>query len=400
MHKTLRQQYNAAFTPEKYEAFLHTMHTSFGEPVTFRVSETPVFVPQYLKQRLLQGVKDICAVITQPDFAAKSAAAIPPHLNVPNEDPHTIFLQLDFGICKGADGSLTPQLIEMQGFPSLYFFQHLLAESFRKHFDIPADWHHLFGGIDSDEYINIMRDVIVGDSKPENTILLEVEPEKQNTRIDFWGSQKYLGIKVLCLSKIKKEGRDLYYLDDNGKKIAIERIYNRIIFDELEKRNDLPREWNMMDEVNAQWVGHPNWFFRISKHSLPFMQSEFVPETHFLSDLKTIPTDLENWVLKPLFSFSGQGVLINVTPQDVAAVDDPTNYILQRKVQYVPAIETPDPDDPVKCEIRMMIVWNPAWPEPRLVNNLVRLSKGEMVGVRYNKGKDWVGASVGFFEPE
>ena len=155
----------------------------------------------------------------------------------------------------------------------------------------------------------------------------------------------------------------------------------------------------MMDEVNAQWVGHPNWFFRVSKHSLPFMKSDFVPETHFLSELKSIPTDLENWVLKPLFSFSGQGVLINVTPQDIAAVDDPTNYILQRKVQYVPCIETPDPADPVKCEIRMMIVWNPKWPEPRLVNNLIRLSKGEMVGVRYNKGKDWVGASVGFFEP-
>jgi hypothetical protein len=399
MHKALRQQFNANFTAQKYEAFQNTMHTAFGEAVTFRLAETPIFVPQYLKQRLLQGVKDICSVITQPDFAAKSAAAIPPHLNVPNEDPHTVFLQLDFGICEGKDGTLSPQLIEMQGFPSLYYFQHLLAESYRKHFDIPTDWNHLFNGLSNDGYINLLREVIVGDSKPENTILLEVEPEKQNTRIDFWGSQKYLGIKVLCLSKIKKEGRDLYYIDDNGKKVAIERIYNRIIFDELEKRNDLQREWNMLDEVNAQWVGHPNWFFRISKHSLPFMKSDFVPETHFLSELKTVPTDLENWVLKPLFSFSGQGVQINVTPQDVAAVDDPTNYILQRKVKYVPAVETLDPTDPVKCEIRMMILWNPGWPEPRLVNNLVRLSKGEMVGVRYNKGKDWVGASVGFFEP-
>lgn len=399
MQHAIRQRYNAAFTAEKYQAFLHTMHTAFGEEVTFRVSETPVFVPDYLKKRLLTGVEDICKVITQPDFRGKSEAAIPAHLRVPNEDPHTVFLQLDFGICKGADGSLTPQLIEMQGFPSLYFFQHLLADSYRKHFDIPADWHHLFGGLDEAGYVNLLREVIIGDSKPENVILLEVEPEKQNTRIDFWGSRKYLGLKVLCLSKIKKEGRDLYYIDDNGRKVAIERIYNRIIFDELEKRADLPREWNMLDEMNAQWVGHPNWFFRISKHSLPFMQSDFVPETHFVSELKSIPTDLENWVLKPLFSFSGQGVMINVNKSDVENVDDPSNYILQKKVQYVPAIETPDPDDPVKCEIRMMILWNKGWGKPRLVNNLVRLSKGEMVGVRYNKGKDWVGASVGFFEP-
>lgn len=399
MHAIQRQRYNAAFTREKYEAFLHTMHTAFGEPVTFRLSETPVFVPAYLKERLLQGGSDITRVITRPDFITQSAGAIPAQLNVPNEDAHTIFLQLDFGICRGADGSLTPQLIEMQGFPSLYFFQHLLAESYRKHFDIPADWPHLFGGLDSASYIDLLREVIVGDSRPENTVLLEVEPEKQNTRIDFWGTQKMLGVKVLCLSKVKKEGRDLYYLNEEGKKVAIERIYNRIIFDELEKRADLPREWDLMEPVNAQWVGHPNWFFRISKYSLPFIQSAFVPETHFVHQLPSIPADLENWVLKPLFSFSGQGVMIHVKEQDIRSLDDPSNYILQRKVEYIPGIQTPDPADPAKCEIRMMLIWKPGWSEPRLVNNLIRMSKGEMVGVRYNQGKEWVGASVGFFEP-
>ena len=399
MHPLVRQRYNAAFSSEKYEAFLNTVNTAFGEACTFRVAETPIFVPQSLKAQLLQGVEDICAVLTQPDFKQRSQAALPAHLQVPGEDDHTTFLQLDFGICRAADGSLTPQLIEMQGFPSLYFFQHMLATAYRQHFDIPADFHHLFGGLDGEGYINLLREVIVGDSKPENVILLEVEPEKQNTRIDFWGSQKHLGIKVLCLSKLKREGRDLYYLDEQGKKIAVERIYNRIIFDELERRNDLPREWDMTSEVNAQWVGHPNWFFRISKHTLPFMESSFVPKTLFVNELKSIPDDLENWVLKPLFSFSGQGVKINITRQDVESVDDPTNFILQRKVEYVAGVQTTNPEEPSKCEIRMMILWDHKWNKPRLVNNLVRMSKGEMVGVRYNKGKDWVGASVGFFEP-
>lgn len=399
MHPIQRQQYNNRFSPEKYAAFQQSMAEVFGEASTFRLAETPVFVPAYLKEKLLQGVADISKVLTRPDFLTKSAAAIPPHLVVPNEDPHTVFLQLDFGICRDEHGGLTPQLIEMQGFPSLYFFQHALAQAFRQHFDIPADWTHLFGGLNEESYIELLKEIIVGDSRPEHTILLEVEPEKQNTRIDFHGTRKLIGVPSVCLSKIKKEGRDLYYINEQGQKVAIERIYNRIIFDELEKRADLPREWNMLDEVNAQWVGHPNWFFRISKHSLPFIQSDFVPETHFLHELKSIPADLENWVLKPLFSFSGQGVQINITEQDIRAVDDPSNYILQRKVAYMPAIETPDPDDPVKCEIRMMLLWKPGWDAPRLVNNLVRLSKGEMVGVRYNKGKEWVGASVGFFEP-
>ena len=398
MHKQARQHYNETFTPEKYQAFLQTVDTAFGEAVTFRVSETPIFVPNALKTRLLKGVDDICAVITNPDFNARSEAALPNHLRVPGEDAHTMFLQLDFGICRDANGELTPQLIEMQGFPSLYFFQQLLAESYLKHFEIPADFHYLFGGLTPESYIELMREVIVGGSKPENVILLEVEPEKQNTRIDFWGSRKYLGIKVLCLSKLKREGRDLYYIDDNGRRVGVERIYNRIIFDELDKRADLPREWDMTTEVNAEWVGHPNWFFRISKHSLPFIQSDFVPRTLFVDQLSAIPDDLENWVLKPLFSFSGQGVKINITREDVESVDDPSNYILQRKVEYVAGVETLNPEEPSKCEIRMMLLWNKGWDKPRLVNNLVRMSKGEMVGVRYNKGKDWVGASVGFFE--
>ena len=395
----VRQQYNAAFSPEKYEAFLHTVNTAYGEPCTFRIAETPIFVPRTLKDKLLKGVEDICAVIAAPGFQQMSESALPSHLRVPGEDAHPMFLQLDFGICRDASGEYTPQLIEMQGFPSLYFFQHLLAESYRKHFDIPAHLHHLFGGIDNAGYVDLMREVIVGNSKPENVILLEVEPEKQNTRIDFWGSQKHLGIKVLCLSKLKREGRDLYYLDENGRRVGVERIYNRIIFDELEKRADLPREWDMTSEVDAEWVGHPNWFFRISKHSLPFIQSDFVPKTMFVNELKSIPDDLENWVLKPLFSFSGQGVKINITREDVESVDDPSNFILQRKVEYVTGIQTPNPEEPSKCEIRMMLVWGKGWEKPRLVNNLVRMSKGEMVGVRYNKGKDWVGASVGFFEP-
>jgi hypothetical protein len=399
MHSDIRQQFNQGFTPEKYEAFLQTMNTAYGEPCTFRVSETPIFVPKTLKNKLLKGVEDICAVISAPEFRGISEAALPSHLRVPGEDAHTMFLQLDFGICRDASGEFTPQLIEMQGFPSLYFFQHLLANSYRKHFEIPDSFHHLFGELDNDGYVEAMREIIVGNSKPENVILLEVEPEKQNTRIDFWGTQKFLGVKVLCLSKLKREGRDLYYLDDNGRRIGVERIYNRIIFDELERRADLPREWDMTTEVNAEWVGHPNWFFRISKHSLPFIQSDFVPKTLFVNELSSIPDDLENWVLKPLFSFSGQGVKINITREDVLSVDDPSNFILQRKVDYVAGVKTPNPEEPSKCEIRMMLIWNKGWDKPRLVNNLVRMSKGEMVGVRYNKGKDWVGASVGFFEP-
>lgn len=399
MIPSLRQSYNAAFSPDQYETFLQTVGKAFGEAPTFRVAETPVFVSRILKDKLLQGVADIVSVLTQPQFRADSEAAIPNTLRVPGEPAQSHFIQLDFGICRDAQGELTPMLIELQGFPSLYFYQHMLAQSFRQHFDIPEDFHHLFGGLNHESYIRLMRDVIVADEDPETVVLLEVEPEKQNTRVDFWGTRHYLGTPVVCLSKVTRQGDKLFYTNDKGMLVPIRRLYNRIIFDELDQRTDLPRQWNMTEPADVQWTGHPNWFFRISKYTLPFLRSPFVPETHFVHQLPAIPHDIENWVLKPLFSFSGMGVKVDITPEDITELERPDQFILQRKVHYAPAIETPNPLEPAKCEIRMMLVWPDGAPEPILVNNLVRMSKGAMVGVRYNKGKDWVGSSAAFFEP-
>jgi hypothetical protein len=90
-------------------------------------------------------------------------------------------------------------------------------------------------------------------------------------------------------------------------------------------------------------------------------------------------------------------VKINITKQDLDDItENRDNYILQKKVKYVPVINAPG--EPVKVEIRMLMIWHEKDEKPTLISNLVRLSKGEMIGVRYNKDKDWVGASIGFFE--
>ena len=208
-------------------------------------------------------------------------------------------------------------------------------------------------------------------------------------------SEKVLGIKTLCVSDLKKSGKDVYYVDEQGRKVGVERIYNRVIFDELVTRHDLKREFLFTEEANVEWVGHPNWFFRISKYSLPLFESQYVPKTWFLKDLHSIPDDLENYVLKPMFSFSGSGVVFNVSREAIEKTNNPTNYILQEKIKYEPIIEAPN--EPVKCEVRMLMLWPKESKAPIIVNNLARLSKGEMIGVKYNKDKDWVGGSVGFF---
>ncbi|KAA0250923.1 MAG: hypothetical protein EDM75_12860, partial [Chlorobiota bacterium] len=233
------------------------------------------------------------------------------------------------------------------------------------------------------------KKTILGDSAPENVILLEIEPDKQKTLIDFVVTGQLTGIKPVCITDVIKRGRKLYYLD-GGREIPIDRIYNRVIYDEL-FRKDVQAAFKFQDDLDVHWVGHPDWFFLISKYSLPYLKSEHVPECHFLSDLQEYPSDLKNFVLKPLFSFAGLGVEVDVTKELLDSKTERHNYILQRKIEYAPLIETPE--DYSKCEIRMMYLWNE---KPVLVNNLTRFSKGKMMGVDFNKNKTWVGSGTAY----
>jgi hypothetical protein len=396
MISQLRQQFNSDFTESRYENFINKIHTDWPKMLDFRVAETPVFIDKALKAKLITACESFIDVIVSPDFKAKTDAAIPANQNVPNENAHTSFLAIDFAVCKDANGELTPQLIELQGFPSIFGFQSYITEHFQKTYQISSEFSNYFGVKNQAEYIQKLREVIVGDENPENVILLDIYPEKQKTRIDFAVTEAMLGIKVVCYTQIQKIGCQLFY--DNGcNKIEIKRIYNRLIFDDLTNFPDLKTNFHFTDDVDVLWVGHPNWFFRISKYILPFLKSPYSPEARFLSEYNGVfPADLENYVLKPLFSFAGSGVIINVKPSDLTAIADPENYILQQKVVYEPVVQAPD--GLVKCEIRLLYVWPDGAARPQLLTSLSRLSRGEMIGVRYNKDFTWVGGSTCFFE--
>jgi hypothetical protein len=398
IHAT-REAYNASFTLEKYQAFLDSISATYNHKPPFRIAETPLFIPPILKQRLKAACEEINLVLCHPNFKQWSQDSLKEaDMEVPGEDYNTRFLQMDFGICIDEHGDPIPQLIEIQGFPSLYFFQILLSRHYKEFFEIPEGYSSHLNEMSNQEYIELIRSIIVGDKDPKNVVLLEIEPEKQNTYIDFLGAEHFLGIKILCISKLKKRNKDLYYLDEEGNEVPIVRIYNRVIFDELKLRDDIKREFYFKDEVNVEWVGHPNWFFRISKFIMPLLKSKYVPESFYLDKLETIPADLENYVLKPLYSFSGSGVNIKPTIADIEAIQNKDNYILQKKVRYEPVLKSPN--ELVKCEIRIMMLWKEKDSNIQIVNNLVRLTKGEMIGVKYNVDKDWVGGSVGFFSPD
>ena len=393
MNSKLRDRFNSEFTENNYKLFLDDVNSILKFPADFRIAETPLFLTESLSIDLINYSHEIVNQLMTEEFIEHSKNAVPKKLFVPNEKDHPEFLQIDFAISIDDDGKYIPRLIELQGFPSLYGFQYFLDKTMRKHFKIPKNYSTFFNGIDSKSYVDILNDLIIGKSDPENIILMDINPEKQKTRIDFAATEKLLGIKSVCISKIIQKNNKLFY-QEHGKEIPIEKIYNRVIFDEL-IRGKHKVNIDFTKDLNVDWVGHPNWFFRISKHTLPFLSGDFVPECYFLSDLDEYPVDLENFVLKPLYSFAGHGVELDVTPEILDNIDDKSNYILQAKVNYAPLIKTPG-DEFAKAEIRLMFVWEDI---PVLVNNLVRISKGKMMGVDYNKNKTWVGSSLAYHPP-
>jgi hypothetical protein len=397
MVPSIRKHFNENFTTEKYRAYLEDLNSKHPGAIEFRVAETPVFIDKDFKNKVLSACESIVDVITQYNFNTLTSHAIPEEVRVPNENAHTHFIAFDFGICQNEAGELEPQLIEMQGFPTMFAYQIWQNEVTRRHFDIPSNYSPYLSGLNAQSYQQLLQEVILGTHQSENVILLEILPHQQKTKIDFYCTTDYTGIPVVCLTELIQEGRQLFYLN-NGVKTAVKRIYNRIIFDDLQQQSAEIQEKGklLLSDLDVEWVPHPNWFYRISKYTLPFIDHPYVPKTWFLTDLTTIPSDLENYVLKPLFSFAGQGVVIDVTQADIDKVTDPQNWILQKKVKYADVIQTPD--IPAKAEIRIFYFWKEGEARPIATNNLARLSKGKMIGVRYNQDKQWVGGTLVYFE--
>ena len=395
MHPEPRAKFNADFTPKKYDALERCINTAEKWPADFRISETPIFLTREFTEELTRAANEIVDHTQTPEFVKHSSNAVPKELEVPHQSAHPNFFVVDFGIC-AENGRLTPRLIELQAFPSLFGFQLLVLHCLRKTFPvIPRNWTSSFGGIKDEDYLALLRRTILGDADPGNVILLEIEPDKQKTRIDFAATERLLGIQPVCLTKIIKRGPQLFYERD-GREMRIERIYNRVIFDELIRRPDLDLPFRFQDDLDVKWVGHPNWYFRISKHSLPFLKTGHTSPAFFADEIPA-REDIANYVLKPLYSFAGLGVDMEPTREKIAALEKPHDWILQKKVEYAPFVPTVD-GNKSKAEIRMMFLWPEEDRDPTLVNNLVRMSQGKMMGVDFNKDKTWVGSSIALHE--
>jgi hypothetical protein len=402
MIPSLRRQFNENFTAEKYQKFLRRIDDLSGAHVQFRLSETPCFFPKELIDRMARdGEQLIRQLVDNAEYRKKSDEAVPAEFKVPNEAPHPMFVQVDFGLVRDANGEMHPKLVELQAFPSLYAYQGSLAQAYMEVFGLQASGSGLpesaqlkyfLSGLETESYRELLQRAIVGSHNPENVILMEIDPAHQKTLADFLLTEKMFGVRAVDISGIKKEGSRLYY-EREGKRVPILRIYNRAIVDELERKNiKLNFEWR--DDLDVEWAGHPNWYFRISKFSIPYLKHESVPKTWFLDKLQEIPSDLDNYALKPLYSFAGLGVVIAPKKEDIAAIpaEKRPYYILQERMNFEPVIETPFGG--TKAEVRVMYIW---LEKLTPVLTIIRMGRGLMMGVDHNKSMEWVGASAGLY---
>ena len=396
MIKDVREAFNAGFKNQDYLNLLQDVETRFGEPCPFRISETPVFISKALGEKIFSACDAILTQIEALDFEEIRQRFMPKFLQSPSPIGMPHFLAMDFGLCE-EEGEIVPRLIELQAFPSLFYYQNFLGNALYRHYpSLPEKgFHFYFSGLDESSYLREMKELILGEHQPENVILLEIQPERQKTRIDFWATREALGIEVVCCTKILREDNKLYYEKD-GKKIPIHRIYNRVIYDEIQRLPELQTTFNLFDNLEVEWVTHPDWFFILSKCILPLLRHESIPPSYYLPEMPD-DLDLSKYVLKPLFSFAGSGIQLNPTAGDIEALPDKHNYLLQRKVTYAPLIKTRT-DKNSKVELRILYIRNGAKGRFKPVINLTRMAKGELINVSHLTDEKWIGSSISLFE--
>ncbi|HBY58686.1 MAG TPA: hypothetical protein DEH78_02615 [Solibacterales bacterium] len=399
MIRELRQDFNRRFTPERYRAFLEGLEKACGEPVEFRNCETPCFLPKTLLDDMAVAGRELVHQLMASDrYIAASDRMIPPHHRAPRDAAQPMFVQADFGIVLDEDGNPRPRLVEIQGFPSLYCFQPTLAAQYREAYHLDPSLGTYLGGHDDTSYTALLRRAILADHDPDHVVLLEVEPHRQKTRCDFTMTRRMLGVPAVDILAVARRGDRLFYRRDDGVEVPIRRIYNRVIVDELDRRA-LRTPFQFSDDLDVEWAGHPNWFFRLSKFSLPYFDHPTVPRTWFLSEVAELPLPPEELVLKPLYSFAGTGVVVGPSREAIAAVPahQRDTYILQERMDFAPLFATPHGD--AKAEVRIMYVWLDG-EQMAPVNTIVRMGRGRMMGVDHNKDMEWVGASAAFFPRE
>ena len=388
--KTQRWFAERVYSPERYTRFRTALEEAVGCRIEFRVCEAPIFVSNAFREQLERAAREITLQCASPEYRQLSEEAIPQAYRVPNEPEHPLFAVVDFAVVY-ENGDWGLRVVELQGFPSLFGYQYFYARLARQVYELGERWSYTFSGLSDEQYWDILRRAILAEHDPEEVVLIDYRPEQQKTRPDFTALERQLGIEAVDICSLRKEGNRLFRR--RGRVwLPIRRVFNRAIVDELEEqRARLPFRWN--EELEVEWAGHPNWYFRMSKFALPYLRHPTVPRACRLSECGELgPEELRGYVLKPLFSFAGKGVVLEPSREHLQAIplQARQHYLLQERIVYAPCVYTPEGMNTV--ELRVMLVWLPEWQEPLPVMSLARTGRAAMMGVRYND-MPWAGSS-------
>ncbi len=414
MISRLRNEFNSRFQVADYESLVSRLQTRLGCEVGFRIAETPVFIPNHLMTQMCNiGAELTLSLIGNADYMKASSEAIPLAYRFQGCGAHPHFMTADFGLVRDAEGRLSPRIVELQAFPSVFGYQAILCDEYRSVYHLDSSLDFLLGGHDSESFWKLMGRVILNGHDPENVVLAEVDPWHQKTLADFLVTADRLKIQIADIAQLVLVGNKLHYRRADGVLVPIHRIYNRAIVDELiAKKIQLP--FDCTQSLDVEWAGHPNWYFHVSKFSLPYLQHPAVPPAVFLNDwlagrhrerLNEGEVDspdgprYEQLLLKPLFSFAGKGIQFGPRLSDLQAIPEEARceYLMQQRVAFEPVIDTPH--GMTQAEIRILYVW-PDDGDLEAVLSLVRLGRGKMMGVDHNRDLEWVGSSAAFFPRE
>jgi hypothetical protein len=405
---SLRKEFNRSYRPELYAELLRSLDAAAGVHIDFRVAETPCFFPAELMNDAAEtGAQLTSMLLANPSYLQAAEAAIPEAYRMPDVTPHPHFMTADFGLVRNPGGSLELRLVEIQAFPSVFAYQSLLSQTYREIFQLDASLDYHLGGHTDTSFWKLYSQVVLGGHDPENVVLSEVDPLHQKTLPDFLLTAERLGIAIVDIATLERvdqpNGRAKLFRRDGKRLVPVHRIYNRAIVDEIIRRRiSLPFDYR--EPLDVEWAGHPNWYFYISKFSIPYLDHPSVPPAVFLSDwMKGIgrdrlPADRESLILKPLFSFAGKGIQFGPSEDDLRSIPEQHRgeYLLQERVHFEPVIETPF--GPTQAEIRILYLW-PDGGDMDPVLSLVRLGRGKMMGVDHNRDQEWVGGSSAFSPP-
>jgi hypothetical protein len=390
MRPDLQQQFVSIVTGEKHKSFLSDLEGDLGLKIEYRICEMPIFVSNEMRRQLESASIEIIRQCVSPENLKRSKATLQPRYTVPHESAVPLFSVVDFAITQDQGGRFVPKLIELQGFPSLFGYQFEYASRMIDSYGL-ENCTPFFGGIDTKQYKNLLKTAIFANHDPAEVALMEIDPHLQKTRPDFVAMDHLIGLQTINIRDVVRHGKGLAFRRDDGTLQPLRRIFNRAIIDELD---DLGVELNFAwsEDLEVEWAGHPNWYFRISKYLLPYLDHPTVPKAYVVDKLTAMPSDLEHYVLKPLYAFAGKGVNVSPTYEDVLAIPEGERdgWILQEKVAYAPCVATPYGDNFV--EIRVMLIWLDGAERPQPVMSLARSGRGAMMGARYNT-EPWTGSS-------